>query len=90
MSFCTVRMSLPDHDATIEVEVLDAQAQRFEHAQATAVEKTRDEHELAVELREDATNLRTCEDGRELLGARGAYHSFQPRQINVQHTFVEK
>ncbi len=64
-------LAVADEDLVAgEVEVLDAQAQRFHEPEARAVEQGRDEARLAAEAGEDAADLVAREDDGEARGRR--------------------
>jgi hypothetical protein len=73
-----------------EVDVLDAQVQRFEQAQARAVEQAADEAGRAGEKGEHGGHLGAVEDDRQMLPPVGAHQVVEPRQVEAERVAVEE
>ena len=77
-------------DTALEVDVLYAEAQRFENPKSAAVEETCDQEVLAVQLRQDKANFTSGEHERKALGPIGPSHILKPGQGRIHDVFVEK
>jgi len=85
-----IRLGVVDGDERIlKVEVLDAQAQGFEEAQATAVEETGDEIGCAVQLGEDTQAFVMAEVGLDV-GAFPGAEGMQITEGDAEDFLVEK
>ena len=76
--------------AVLELQILGSQPQRLGEAQAASVQQYADEPVDALQIGENALDILLAENGRQAPRASGSYHIADPRQIDIQHAFVEK
>ena len=79
-----------EHDASLEVDVLEAKPQCFHQSKPAAIHKRCNQPVRALELIEHQSHFGSGQNYREALRARCAYHATQPRHIRLQHAFVQK
>lgn len=80
-----------DHAPGVEVEVLDAEAERLGQPEATSVQEVSDEPIVAGrEGAEEAAHLVPREDGGQTLGAVGPLDGAEVAERGVEHPIVEK
>jgi hypothetical protein len=73
-----------------EIEVLNAQVQRFEQPQARAVEELRDEAIGIVQFGQDAIHLVTRQDHWQPLWAGGPHHAGDAAGIDLEDFLVQE
>lgn len=73
-----------------EVDVLDAEANGFEQAQARTVEQRRDEVRWAGQPGQDLRHFAAVEDDRQVLADRGTHEVVEPWRLDAEHFAVEE
>ena len=83
--------SAADHDLpSIEVDVLDADRERFEEAKAASIEELADEAKGRDEVPEQGEGGLPREDRGEVFGPAGAFERLEPGHFQVEDPFVEE
>jgi len=83
--------STADHDLpSIEVDVLDADRERFEEAKAASIEELADEAKGRDEVPEQGEGVLPREDRGEVFGPAGAFELLEPGHFQVEDPFVEE
>jgi hypothetical protein len=73
---------------SIELDVVDADHQRFEEAEAASLQELADEAKGRDEVRAQGEAVLPREDRGEVLGPAGAFGRFEPRHLQVEDPLV--